>query len=382
MVQLRADAEPTAWSDQAALADLYQARARLTGAFGDYAAAGAAYEAAVKVAPPHGGPNLERAAWNFAVHRLDAMGPDLDAASHYAVRDADIGSAIIGMRGDIAFYKGRYAEALDDYRRAQQIVPSLLGEMRLANYYARMGAPAKARRELDESARLITGPQQQLKAYVELRRGLIDLNSGDWDAAEAHFRRADDIFPDYWLVQQQLGTVLALKGDTSGALAIFKAMAAGGQLPEAYDDIAGLYRAKGDFAASQSWAARAGALWDKRLKMLPEAAYGHALDHLLAFGDPALALAMAKRNFALRPYGDSATGLAWAYMANHRPADALAAIQPTLASGWTSAEPHIVAAEAYALLGQGERADAERKAALAVNPHSFDRNPGMTWLEP
>jgi hypothetical protein len=40
-----------------------------------------------------------------------------------------------------------------------------------------------------------------------------------------------------------------------------------------------------------------------------------------------------------------------------------------------------VAAEAYALLGQGERADAERKAALAVNPHSFDRNPGMTWLE-
>jgi len=52
-----------------------------------------------------------------------------------------------------------------------------------------------------------------------------------------------------------------------------------------------------------------------------------------------------------------------------------------LASGWVSAEPHIVAAEAHALLGQGPEADAERKAALAINPHSFDRNPGLVWLE-
>ena len=83
----------------------------------------------------------------------------------------------------------------------------------------------------------------------------------------------------------------------------------------------------------------------------------------------------------MRPYGDAATGLAWAYLANHRPADALAAIAPTLASGWTSADPHIVASQAYALLGQARDADAERQAALAINPHSFDRNPGMIWLE-
>ena len=34
-----------------------------------------------------------------------------------------------------------------------------------------------------------------------------------------------------------------------------------------------------------------------------------------------------------------------------------------------------------ALLGRSSDADAQRRAALAINPHSFDRNPGMVWLE-
>ena len=143
----------------------------------------------------------------------------------------------------------------------------------------------------------------------------------------------------------------------------------------------GYNRARGDFARSQAAAATAGAEWDRRLALLPEAALGHALDHLLAFGDPARALAVARRNYALRPYGDAATGLAWALLANHRPADALAAIRPTLAAGWVAAEPHVLASEAYALLGQGKSADDERRAALAINPHALDRNPAMTWLE-
>jgi hypothetical protein len=52
-----------------------------------------------------------------------------------------------------------------------------------------------------------------------------------------------------------------------------------------------------------------------------------------------------------------------------------------LASDWVSAEQHIAAAQAYALLGRGEEADAERGKALAINPRSFDRNPGLLWLE-
>jgi Tfp pilus assembly protein PilF len=102
---------------------------------------------------------------------------------------------------------------------------------------------------------------------------------------------------------------------------------------------------------------------------------------LLAFGDPVRALEAAQHNYALRPYGDAVTALAAAYLANHRAPEAMAVLKPLFAAGWVSAEPHIIASEAYALLGQGAQADSERQAALAINPRSLDRNPGMTWLE-
>jgi hypothetical protein len=80
-------------------------------------------------------------------------------------------------------------------------------------------------------------------------------------------------------------------------------------------------------------------------------------------------------------YAESAIGLASALIANRRPAEALRVIEPVLASGWVSADQHIVAAQAYALLGKGREAEAEREKAVAINPRSLDRNPGLFWLE-
>ena len=379
-VRVRA-ATSAAWSDHAAVGDLLLARARLTGSFDDYAAAGAAYDDAFRFAAAGTGPHLERAGWNFAVHRLGRVESDLAAVDRYVVPDDATVAAGLGLRGDLAFYTGHYAQALDLYTRGQARMPSVATEVKLANYHARFGDPDRALALLDQAEARVTGPQQQLRSFIEMRRGVVELGRGDWDAAEAHFNRADAIFPGYWLVEEQRATMRGLRGDTTGAAAIFRRMAARGDMPDALDGLAGLARGAGDLAQSQQWSAKAGAAWDKRLTILPEAALGHALDHLLAFGDPARALDVARRNYALRPYGDAATGLAWAYLVNHRPADALAAIGPTLKAGWTAAEAHVVASEAYALMGRGKEAEAERAAAVAINPHALDRNPGMTWLE-
>lgn len=376
----RAATSPT-WDDHSAVGDLLMARARLTGSFDDFAAAGTAYEEAFRFAPAGAGPHLERASWNFAVHRLNRVAPDLAAVDRDVVPDDAIVAAALGLRGDLAFYSGRYPEALNFYNRAEARMPSLATEVKLANYYARFGDPDRALALLDQADARVTGPQQQLRSFIEMRRGVVELGRGDWDRAEAHFNRADAIFPGYWLVEEQRATMRGLRGDTRGAAAIFQRMAARGDMPDALDGLAGLARGAGDLAASQRWAAQAGAAWDKRLTILPEAALGHALDHLLAFGDPARALEVAKHNYSIRPYGDAATGLAWAYLVNHRPADALTAIGPTLAAGWAAAEAHVVASEAYLLLGRGKEAEAERAKAVAINPHALDRNPGMTWLE-
>ena len=57
---------------------------------------------------------------------------------------------------------------------------------------------------------------------------------------------------------------------------------------------------------------------------------------------------------------------------------ALPALQGSLRA--TASEMQWVV-EAYALLGRGREAEAERAKAVAINPHALDRNPGMTWLE-
>lgn len=377
----RADQDPTNWSAWADLANHYLGRARLTGSFDDYAQAGALYDKAFAVAPRGHGPHLDRAVYNFTVHRLDAMAPDLDAVDRYAVPDEGAAATVLGLRGDLAFFRGHYPEALALYEKSHKAVVMMSTSFRLAYYWGRMGDPAKARRYLDEAESRVIGPQQQQRSFLEMYRGILALDRGLWDEAEAHFRRADAIFPGYWLVREHLAMVLALKGRPDQAMEIYLDIARATNLPEAADAVAGLYRGSGDFANAQLWAARADSLWRRRLAQLPEAAYGHALDHMLAFGAPAETLALAQRNYQARPYADAATQLAWAYMANHRPEDALRALEPVLRSGWVSSEPHVVASEAYALLGRGPEADAERKAALAVNPHCLDRNPGLVWLE-
>lgn len=380
-VQKYADELGTDWGAWGDLANLYLGRARLTGSFDDYATAGKLYDKAFAVAKPGYGPHLDRAVYNFTIHRLSAVEPDLEAVDHYAVPDPGQTATVQGLRGDLAFYSGRYPQALALYKRSHSTLVMMSTSFRLAYYWGRMGDPDKARRYLDEAESRVIGPQQQQRSFLEMYRGILSLDRGLWDDAEAHFRRADAIFPGHWLVQEHLAMVLALKGHPDQAMAIYQGIAQRTDMPEAADAVAGLYRATGDFANAQAWAARADALWRKRLALLPEAAYGHLVDHMLAFGAPAETLAIALKNYQVRPYADAATQLAWAYMANHRPDEALKTLAPVLASGWVSAEPHIVAAEAHALLGQGPEADAERKAALAINPHSFDRNPGLVWLE-
>lgn len=381
MARLRAAQSTNAWTDRSQVGSLLLARARLTGSFEDYRDAGKAFDAGFAIAAPGTGPHLERASFNFAVHRLAAMAPDLAAVDRYVIPDSGQKAAVLELRGDIAFYTGHYADAKNLYENSKVILPSVAADTKLANWYWRMGDDAQALALLDSADRGIGGPQQQLHAFIELRRGILDLSRGRWPEAEARFRRADDMFPGWWVIEEQLATVRALRGAPDEAMAIFRRMAARDAQPDAYDGIAGLYRAQGDFPNAQAAAAKAGALWDARLALLPEAALGHAIDHLLAFGDPARALDAAQRNYRLRPYGDAATALAACYLANHRAADAVAVLRPLFAAGWTSAEPHIIASEAYALLGQGKQADAERQAALAINPRSLDRNPGMTWLE-
>lgn len=370
------------WLSHAMVGNDYVVRARLTGAFEDYARAGDAYKRAFAVADPGFGPHLDRAAYNVAVHRLAAVEPDLERIDRYAVPVDDATRAVvIGLRGDLQFYRGHYGEALKLYEQARSLDKSMPASFRLANYWTAMGDPDLALRYLSEAEGKLDPRQQQAHAFIEMQRGVIALRRGRRGVAEGHFRRAERIFPGNPAIGARIASMVALRGDIPGAIALYRRIAESTRSAEAMDAIASLYRSRGDRANTRLWADRAGAIWEERLAMLPEAAYGHALDHFLAFGDPARALAIARRNYANRPYAEAAIGLAWALLANRQPEEALRMLDPVQASGWQSTEQHLAAAQAHALLGRGDEAEEQRQAALALNPRSLDSAPALLGIE-
>jgi predicted Zn-dependent protease len=156
---------------------------------------------------------------------------------------------------------------------------------------------------------------------------------------------------------------------------LYEAVAGETRDPEFMDAVARLRRQGPEPASAQAWIERAAAAHRQRLELLPEAALGHALEHELWFGQPEQALALARRNAALRPNGESRILLAEALFRAGHASEAGQEIQAVQDSAWDTAELHAIAAQIAAGLGRRDDADAQRALALALNPRAFRMYP-------
>lgn len=378
----RAEAQPGQWLPLESLGRAQFARARLTGDLASYSLADDAFERAFQGLNPGIGPHLSRAEFSLGVHRLAAAEADLTRVEAYKVPpDSAERAEIRAMRGDIAFYRGDYQAARRLYDEAATHFPGAGIDLRLANHAMRLGRPEEALDWLDRAQRSTSILSPQLAARIEWQRGLVERSRGAWDAAARHFATARKLFPGWWQADQQGAAMTALAGNLADATRRFEALAARTGQPEPMDAAAALYRATGDAERSRIWSTRAANLWETRLATFPDAFAGHAIDHLLAFGDPSRALALAEASYRLRPFGETAIGLAAALLANGRPAAALALLERVDASGWVTAEQHMLAAQALIMLGRGAEAALQTERARAIDPHSSDRNPALLWFD-
>ncbi|WP_162256407.1 tetratricopeptide repeat protein [Sphingomonas sp. Root710] len=368
------------WLFEERLANALIARGRLTGSFQDYADAQAALDRAFATAPEGAGPHQTQAALAFTLHRLKQAEAALDAIDHYAVPEAEARIEVAAARGDIAFYRGDYDGALHRYQAASADPDDIAILFRIANFQARTGQPDAALATLDRCERLARLPTAQTLADLALRRGSIELQRGRWDEARRHFDRAARLFPGWWLADAHRAQMLALAGDGPAAILAYQRVIRIARSPEAMDALAALYRDQGEREKSAFWADQARGIWNDRLARFPEASYGHAVEHVLTFGDPKTALVFARRDAANRPYGQALTALAWALIANNDPRGAVAAVGPVNQSKWVSADAHLAAAQAHLLLGESDAAEAEQRAALAINPRAADRRATMIWF--
>lgn len=344
------------------------ARAQLSGDYRDYAAAQAALDRAFAVAVKGSGPHLMRAALDFSMHRLAAAEAQLAATDGYAVPpDPGDRAEIAAMRGDIAFYRGDYDKAWALYDTADRLVPGSTS-FRRAIFAARTGKVDLADAYLAEAEKGYRSPTPQTLSYMQLQRGILDLDRGQLDEALAHFREADRLFPGRWLIEEHIAEVLNLQGKTAEAETLYRDIVKRTGHPEFIDALAAIAEARGDKAEADRLYARSAKIWEQRLKLFPEATYGHAIDHCMAKRDWPCALRLAEANHQARPYGEAKIKLAAALLANGRIDEARTLIESVLASRWRTPDLYATAADIYAASGLTRKAEQYRRTTESMNP--------------
>jgi tetratricopeptide (TPR) repeat protein len=367
---------PGDWVRLEAVAYAYADRFRLTGDYADLAKAREAVTAARRLVPPPAGPILADAEIAMAGHRLGDAARALADFFMAVAPEASETRAATAMAGDIALYRGDMGGAAARYHEA--------GPDRMRD---RLAILAKAQGRFDDAlqdqrAALAERrrPTPFALATLALRSGAIELARGDKAAARALFEQADRQFPGYWLTQAHLAQADAVDGHPDRAVAAMRSVAEKSGSAEAMDALAMLLRSYGRASESRQWAARAGSVWERRLALAPEAAWGHAIEHELVFGSPDRALDVAQRNLANRPFGESRILMANALMLNGRTGEAIAQLKTAEDSGWRSAPMYALRATLLELAGQARAAETAREQAQSLNPHIFEPWTALVWF--
>ena len=133
--------------------------------------------------------------------------------------------------------------------------------------------------------------------------------------------------------------------------------------------MAGIHDEAGDEDKAKEYVARARKRYEEQMALFPEAAYGHALDHYLEFGDdPALTLDLAQKNHTLRPNAEAKAKLAQAQVAAGKLKAAKKTIAAAVATPYASGDFHLTAAEVFAAVGDDKRSAEQLARAKAINP--------------
>lgn len=329
--------------------------------------------------PPSGAPEL-RAELALVRHDLATARRELDVFARASVApEAATLSEVAAMRGDIALYSGRHAEAAKHYREAARIDPAIGVAIRQANLLRMEGDFDKALSVLARATR--EQPQQPATlSSIALQAGAIESARGDYAAAQDWYDRAEVLFPGHWLTALYRAEAQLANGVTEAGIAALEAVAREHSRPEAMDMLALVWRIRGDSERSRAWAAQAGAIWRAWSDKHPSAFAAHAAEHELVFGDPGRALQLAQINARARPFGESRLLLARALLANDRARQALAQVESSRRMGWRSAQMFAIEAQALTILGDADGAAAARAQALALNPRIEDAAARLIWL--
>lgn len=362
----RVEAQPNSWMTHERLANAYMERGHLTGSYDDFGRAEASLRQAFAIAPEGSGPFFTQANLDFTLHRFEAASRSLDAAMALPGRSLEARASMVSLRGALAFAVGDYQVSLQAYEQAAKMGAGYTNDARIAQYMSRTGDYTAAEALIARAELGYHGRAQRPAAWFHLQRGLFDLDRGRLDEALVHYQRASAELPGWWLVDEHIAEIYALRGKHDVAYVMYTDLVFRTGSPELMGALADSCDALGYPGCAEHWVMEAGRTYAAQLDRFPEATYGHALDHVASHGNPEDAVALAEKNHALRADGDATTALAEAYASAGRLAEASSLLVQVEDTVWRTPDFHDFAAEIFAQVGDEDRADRHRLGALAL----------------
>lgn len=370
--------ESASWIDWEMVALLEAERARLTGDYESYVRAEAALDQAFAVAPKGVGPFESRVFLNLRLHRLSRVEADLQSMESAAVLTQSDRNRIRGFRADVAYYSGDLTEANDLYSQSVNENPSVRSIASLARLAWKTGEFAEAEELLARATEFADKGSKADRAWLKLMHGLMKLDQNRLDEALAFYEQGLEIQPGYWLLEEHIAEIHLLKGDEQRALAMYEDLVERTNSPEFMDQIASIWRDRGNASEFQRWRDRARDIHLEHLRIVPEAAAGHALDHFLELEDDRQrALELALANHSTRPGGEAKEKLISAYLLNGETEQARVVAEQMVASGWKTADAMALASLTHELGGNAKRAKREASEAIALADDAMER---VSWL--
>lgn len=286
------------------LAHLVYRKAALTADYADFRLAERSIDAAIAAIGPSQDLLFLSASFHFKVHRFARVREILLRIPRPETRPR-----WSSLAAELAYQEGRYAEARRGYQAALARKRGWDDLARLAFLASRTGRVKEAEKLYAEAQDDLTAKEMRSWAWLELQRGLLDLDFGDSAGALAHFRRAEEGYPGWWLIEEHIAETLGRLGRRDEAAALYRRVLETTRSPEFLSALAALLE-QDDAAAARALDDEARERFEQQSALYPEAALGHYLEHRL---DRPLAgaaegedlLAMAERNLALRPGGEA-----------------------------------------------------------------------------
>lgn len=280
------------------LVDLLVLRAQITGCIADYERAIAFAEQRVRDASADPTAFLSRArAWG-CLHRFDESLADLDAAERLGATGGEVETE----RAAIFQAVGRYDEAMALRRAAFERRADFETCAGLASLHAELGEIVAAEALFDECQALFRGVSPFPLAQLEFQRGHMWHEHGDPARAREWYTAAWRRLPAFAQAEGHLAEVEAAMGESDGAIARLRRLAAASDDPDYAAELARILGEAGRGEDALVWRARAEARYDKLVAEHPAAFADHASEFWAsAGGDPGRALALARLNLELRP---------------------------------------------------------------------------------